>query len=279
MRVIETIADLRAWRRQVAGAVGFVPTMGALHDGHLALVRRARDENDRVVVSIFVNPTQFGPNEDFERYPRDTDRDLTLLEAAGVDVVFLPAVEEMYPPGFSTRIDVGPIAAVLEGAERPGHFTGVATVVARLFGIVGPDRAYFGWKDAQQVLVIRRLVADLALPVEIVPVETVRDADGLALSSRNAYLSPEERRAALAIPRALKAAQAAYDAGERDADTLRERAAAILTSAPHVDPLYVSLADLETLEELTGNVDRPALLSVAVQVGTTRLIDNVRLGE
>ncbi len=277
MHLFRTIAELRIWRSQQASrSVGFVPTMGYLHEGHLALVRRARVENETVVVSIFVNPLQFGPQEDYDRYPRDLDRDLYLLEREGVDAVFAPSVSEMYPSGFSTAVVVtGPIAERLEGEARPGHFRGVATVVTRLFGLVQPQRAYFGWKDAQQVLVVQRLVQDLALPVEIVPLPTVREADGLAMSSRNVYLSPEERVAASAIPRALFAALERFRSGERAAAALRELVRRTLTTTP-VRLEYVSVSDLETFQEVEY-VERPALLLVAAWIGTTRLIDNVLL--
>ena len=277
MHLFRTIAELRIWRSQQASrSVGFVPTMGYLHEGHLALVRRARAENETVVVSIFVNPLQFGPQEDYDRYPRDLDRDLYLLEREGVDAVFAPSVSEMYPSGFSTAVVVtGPIAERLEGEARPGHFRGVATVVTRLFGLVQPQRAYFGWKDAQQVLVVQRLVQDLALPVDIVPLPTVREADGLALSSRNVYLSPEERVAASAIPRALFAALERFRSGERAAAAFRELVQRTLTTTP-VRLEYVSVSDLETFQEVEY-VERPALLLVAAWIGTTRLIDNVLL--
>lgn len=277
MHLFRTIAELRIWRSQQASrSVGFVPTMGYLHEGHLALVRRARAENETVVVSIFVNPLQFGPQEDYDRYPRDLDRDLYLLEREGVDAVFAPSVSEMYPSGFSTAVVVtGPIAERLEGEARPGHFRGVATVVTRLFGLVQPQRAYFGWKDAQQVLVVQRLVQDLALPVDIVPLPTVREADGLAMSSRNVYLSPEERVAASAIPRGLFAALERFRSGERAAAALRELVRRTLTTTP-VRLEYVSVSDLETFQEVEY-VERPALLLVAAWIGTTRLIDNVLL--
>lgn len=277
MELVRTVHELCAWRTARTGStIGFVPTMGYLHKGHLALVRCARAENDEVVVSIFVNPLQFGPHEDYERYPRDLVRDLRLLEPEGVGLVFAPLVEEMYPPGFATAVEVsGPLAERLEGAARPGHFRGVATVVTRLLNLVQPHRAYFGWKDAQQVLVVRRVVQDLALPVEIVPVPTVREADGLAMSSRNVYLSPEERAAAAALPRALFAALARFQQGERDAEVLRQLVHAALAQTP-VRLEYVSVSDRETLQEL-AQVDRPALLLVAAWVGTTRLIDNVPL--
>ncbi|HZP26175.1 MAG TPA: pantoate--beta-alanine ligase [Dehalococcoidia bacterium] len=275
--VLRTIAEVRQARAGRSGSVGFVPTMGYLHEGHLALVRRARAENDRIVASIFVNPTQFGPQEDFQSYPRDEARDLQLLAGEGVDAVFLPAADEMYPEGAVTWIEVsGPLTARLEGVARPGHFRGVTTVVAKLFYIVQPQRAYFGQKDAQQLLVVRRMVRDLALPVEVVAVPTVRDSDGLALSSRNVYLPPEERKQALALPRALLRAQERVAAGERDAASLREGIEGALREAElAID--YVSVADAETLEELE-TVDRPALALAAVRAGQTRLIDNVELG-
>jgi pantoate--beta-alanine ligase len=277
MHLFRTIAELRIWRSQQASrSVGFVPTMGYLHEGHLALVRRARAENETVVVSIFVNPLQFGPQEDYDRYPRDLDRDLYLLERESVDAVFAPSVSEMYPSGFSTAVVVtGPIAERLEGEARPGHFRGVATVVTRLFGLVQPQRAYFGWKDAQQVLVVQRLVQDLALPVDIVPLPTVREADGLAMSSRNVYLSPGERVAASAIPRALFAALERFRSGERTAAALRDLVRRTLTTTP-VRLEYISVSDLETFQEVEY-IERPALLLVAAWIGTTRLIDNVLL--
>lgn len=276
MQVLETVAAIRAWRASLTRSVGFVPTMGYLHDGHLALASRAMSENDDAVVSIFVNPAQFAPGEDFAAYPRDLDRDLALLERQGIDVAFVPSAAEMYPPGFGTSIDVGDIATRLEGASRSGHFRGVATVVARLLILVRPDRAYFGWKDAQQVLVVRRMVTDLSLPVEIVPVETVREPDGLAMSSRNVYLSPDERRAATALSHGLFAAQEQFEAGERDAARLRAIVEDHLRRERLVQSEYVSLADLDTLQELT-TVDRPAVLSLAARVGKTRLIDSMRL--
>ncbi len=277
MRVIQTVSELRSWRTtQAGGSIGFVPTMGYLHDGHLALVRRAHAENDMVVVSIFVNPLQFGPHEDYARYPRDLERDLRLLEPEGVAIVFAPSVEEIYPPDFSTAVVVrGPLAERLEGAARPGHFTGVATVVMRLVNLVQPHRAYFGWKDAQQLLLVRRMVRDLALPVEIVPVPTVREPDGLAMSSRNVYLSPEERVSAAALPRALFAALARFQEGERNAEVLRQTVRTELAASPlRLD--YVSVSDCEVFQELE-QVDRPALLLAAAWIGTTRLIDNVLL--
>jgi len=254
-----------------------VPTMGALHEGHLSLVQRARADDDTVVVSIFVNPAQFGPSEDYARYPRDPDRDLALLRDVGTDLVFMPPVEEIYPQGFDTYVEVGKLAQVLEGASRPGHFRGVATVVAKLFNIVQPHRAYFGQKDAQQLAVIRRLTRDLGLPVEVVGLPTVREPDGLAMSSRNAFLSPEERKAALVLYRSLEAAQELWRSGVRDASLIRQRMGELLAGEPLARVDYVSVADAETLEELE-TVDRPALVSLAVRIGKTRLIDNVGLG-
>jgi pantoate--beta-alanine ligase len=279
VRVITTVADMRRARQQMAGSpwrVGLVPTMGALHEGHLSLVRHARADDDVVVVSIFVNPTQFGPSEDFARYPRDPDRDLTLLRDLGTDLVFMPPVEEIYPEGFDTYVEVEKLTQVLEGASRPGHLRGVATVVTKLFNIVQPHRAYFGQKDAQQLAVIRRLTRDLDLPVEVVGLPTVREPDGLAMSSRNAYLSPEERKAALVLYRSLEAAQELWRSGVRDASLIRRRMDEVLAAEPLARVDYVSVADVDTLEELE-TVERPALVSLAVRIGKTRLIDNVTL--
>ena len=258
--------------------LGLVPTMGALHEGHLALVRRAREENETVAVSIFVNPTQFGENEDLSTYPRDMERDLALLEAEGVDLVYAPSPEEVYPPGFDTWIEPGVLAERLEGAARPGHFRGVATVVAKLFNVVRPDRAYFGQKDGQQLAVIRQMARDLDMGIEIVAVPTVRDADGLALSSRNAYLTPEQRRAAPVIYRALSEARHLWEAGETDAERLRGTVCEILRQEPLLAGIdYVSVADASTLQEL-AKVEGLAMVSTAVRLGKTRLIDNVLLG-
>lgn len=279
MRVCKTVAELRAVRAALPSPVGFVPTMGYLHGGHLALVRRCAAENAATVVSIFVNPTQFDRQDDFAAYPRDIARDLRLLEAEGVHVVFVPSAEEMYPPGFKTVVRVREITDVLEGAHRPGHFDGVATVVTKLFNIVAPDRAYFGQKDAQQVVVIKRLVADLNVPVEIRVVPTVREPDGLAMSSRNVRLSPEGRRVASILYRALSEAQAAWRSGrERDAEALRRLVRARLEEEPRVRLEYVSLAHRETLEELEGEV-AGGLLSLAAWIDGVRLIDNVILEE
>jgi pantoate--beta-alanine ligase len=274
--VVRTRADLRSALAAVARPVGLVPTMGWLHDGHTSLIARARAESATVVVSIFVNPRQFGESADFTRYPRNEARDLAVCEAAGVDLVFAPSVDEVYPPGFDTTVAVGAIASPLEGAARPGHFEGVATVVAILFALVGAERAYFGAKDAQQVRVIRRMALDLALPTEVVAMPTVREADGLAMSSRNARLTAEARAAAPVVRRALLDARARYEAGERSAEALRAVMRATLATEALADVDYVSVADDGSLQEL-DTVDRPALLSLAVRFGDVRLIDNEAL--
>lgn len=276
MRVLQKIEDFRRERRAATGSVGLVPTMGYLHEGHLTLVRRARAENDVLAVSIFVNPAQFGPQEDFATYPRDMDRDLSLLQAEGTDLVFAPSTEEMYPGGFSTWVEVTTLTDRLEGAARPGHFRGVATVVAKLFGTVQPHIAYFGQKDAQQAVVVKRMVADLNIPVEIRVVPTVREHDGLALSSRNVYLSPEERKAALSLSQGLFRAGEKYLAGERNAELLRQAVRDVMQEQPIVRPEYVSVAASDTLEELDV-VTAGALVSLAAHVGRSRLIDNVLL--
>jgi pantoate--beta-alanine ligase len=277
VKVIKSVAEMAEAREQAPRPMALVPTMGALHEGHLSLVRRARSEGATVVASVFVNPTQFGPNEDLAAYPRDLERDLALLEQEGVDLVFQPSQEDIYPSGFATTVDVGALGRRLEGEFRPGHFRGVATVVCKLFTIIRPDEAYFGQKDAQQTLVIRRLNADLNLGVNVVVCPSVREADGLAMSSRNAYLGPEERRASTALFRALSAAQARFNGGERDADKLRGAMVQVLRMEPLAQREYVSVSDAETLEEL-ARVDGPALALLAVRIGNTRLIDNVALG-
>src|SRR5712692_3269575 len=280
MERVCTVAALRERlraARQVGASLGLVPTMGAFHEGHLALMRRARAENDRVVVSLFVNPAQFGPTEDFHRYPRNLDRDCTLASGTGIDWLFCPPREEIYPEDDDTTVQVHRLARSLEGRFRPGHFRGVTTVVARLFGAVQPDRAYFGRKDYQQLQIIERMTEDLRLPIAIVPVPIVRDTDGLALSSRNQYLSPEERQAALALPRALQAAQAAYKAGERRASALRAGVRRVLEAAPRVRIQYAAVVDARELTPLRV-LDRPALVALAAVVGGTRLIDNTVLG-
>ena len=277
MRIVDRIQEVCAWRDNLPGSVGLAPTMGALHAGHLALASRARAENDHVVASIFVNPAQFGPQEDYATYPRDLDRDLDLLRAEGADLVFAPSPEELYSQGFDTWVEPGAVASRLEGEHRPGHFRGVATVVLKLLNIVRPDRAYFGQKDGQQVAVLRRLVADLHLPVQLVAVPTVRDPDGLALSSRNVLLIPSQRRAAPVIYAALYRARTLWEGGERSGDMLRAVIMALLKAEPHVDSIdYVSVADPESMRELK-EVRGPAMVSVAVHMGTVRLIDNVLL--
>jgi pantoate--beta-alanine ligase len=276
MKIIRSIPDLKAARRIMQGSLGFVPTMGYLHEGHLSLVRRARTENDLTAVSIFVNPTQFLPDEDFKTYPRDERRDLELLEKEAADLVFLPEVRDMYREGHGTFISVEGLSSVLEGARRPGHFRGVATVVAKLFNLVEPTRAYFGQKDAQQVGVIKKMVADLNMNLEIIVCPTIREENGLAMSSRNVYLTPEEHRQACIIPQALSAARELLRAGERNADRLRGRMRQIIETAPGVRIDYVSVADPETLVELE-QVTKTALASLAVDFGRVRLIDNVIL--
>lgn len=277
MKVLYTIADMREARRKLDGSVGFVPTMGYLHDGHLELVRRARAENETVVVSIFVNPSQFGPREDFEAYPRDTGRDLSMLETANVDVVFMPGSEDMYPSGSCTWVEVEKVTEPLEGTSRPGHFRGVATVVAKLFNIVEPTRAYFGQKDAQQLIVIQKMVSDLNMNLEVIAVPTVREDDGLAMSSRNVYLNPEERRSALILYRALTTARNLWQKGEANAELIRNEMTSLIRSEPGASIEYVSIADSDTLAELK-EINGTALVSMAVRIGKTRLIDNIMLG-
>ncbi len=280
MEVIRAAADFRAAceaARAGGRSLGFVPTMGSFHDGHLSLVRRARGEREVVAVSVFVNPLQFGPHEDFEAYPRDLDRDLGLARAEGVDLVFAPSVEEMYPGGTpAVTVDPGPLAERLEGAIRPGHFRGVSTVVAKLFHAVGPSAAYFGEKDAQQLAIVRRMVRDLSFPIELVGCPIVRERDGVAMSSRNAYLSPEERVAARCLSRGLSRAQALLAAGERSAQPL---VAAVRTEVDE-EPLaaidYAVMVDDETFEEVQ-DVTSPARALVAARIGKPRLIDNVLL--
>jgi pantoate--beta-alanine ligase len=280
MQTFTTIAELRAAREAVAPGTrdGFVPTMGYLHAGHLSLAGRARAECGLVAASIFVNPTQFGPSEDLSRYPRDEANDLARLTEAGVDWVFLPTPEEIYPPNFQTYVEVREVTRVLEGAARPTHFAGVATVVAKLFNLVQPHVAYFGQKDAQQVVVVRRMVRDLNFPVEVVVGPTVREPDGLAMSSRNVYLAPAERQAALVLIRALRAAQAQWQAGVRNGDALREAMRATLAAEPLAHPDYASIADPDSLAELDAIAPgQGALASLAVRIGRTRLIDNLLL--
>jgi pantoate--beta-alanine ligase len=277
MRLIEDVAEvhdaLGAERRQ-GRSIGFAPTMGALHEGHVSLVRAARAANDVVVASIFVNPLQFAPGEDFDRYPRQLEADLALLEPAGVDLVFTPRADRFTPPGRLTSVRVEGLTGVLEGATRPGHFDGVTTIVTKLFNAVLPDRAYFGEKDFQQLAVIKRMVADLGQPVEVIGCPIVREPDGLAMSSRNAYLTPELRRDALALSAALRAAAAAWDG---NVDYTREELRTTLSRAPNVRLDYAEVVDPETLEPLEGVAQGPVQALVAAWLGDTRLIDNIRL--
>ncbi len=280
MKIFHTVPEIRAYVRQAREAgktVGLVPTMGYLHEGHLELIRRAVEKCGTVVVSIFVNPTQFGPGEDYERYPRDLDRDVRLAELAGADAVFNPPVEEMYPPGYCTYVEVERLTGVMCGRSRPGHFRGVATVVTKLFNIVKPDVAFFGQKDAQQALVIERMTADLNIDVEVVTVPTVREPDGLAMSSRNVYLNTEERRAATVLYKSLCLAKEAFDKGMRRASGLRRLVEDTIRSEPlaHIDYVEIyTYPELERVEEIEG----PVLLAIAVKIGRARLIDNIVLG-
>ena len=274
MRTTENLDELRAIRASMTGTLGLVPTMGALHAGHASLVTRAHAECRHVGVSIFVNPSQFGPGEDYRKYPRSAEKDLAMLERLGADLVWIPRPESMYPPCYQTWVTVEDVAAPLEGSCRPGHFRGVATVVAKLFNCFRPDKAYFGQKDAQQVAVLRRMAHDLNFPVELVVCPTVREPDGLAMSSRNAYLNPEERKAAVVLFRSLSAAKERYDQGERSAEALREIMRSLLRAEPLANPEYVSAADPESLREL-NTVGNSVLLSMAVRIGKARLIDNI----
>jgi len=275
VRVLRTRAELRAALADVPRPLGLVPTMGWLHTGHRSLMARARADNATTIASIFVNPRQFNEAADYQRYPRNEAHDLAICEEEGLDFVFAPAVEEIYPPGFDTVVSVGTVARPLEGAARPGHFDGVATVVAILFNLVGAERAYFGQKDAQQVLVIRQMARDLAIPTEVIACPTVREPDGLALSSRNVHLSPDQRAAAPVLRRALLAARARWEGGERSGDALRAAMSEVLAGEALATPAYVSVADGRTLAELDQVPDGvPTLLSLAVRLGPTRLIDN-----
>jgi pantoate--beta-alanine ligase len=277
MRTVETLKELWQVRKEMPGTVGLVPTMGFLHEGHLMLVKKAKESCASVVVSIFVNPTQFGPSEDLEAYPRDLERDLALLKAQDVDLVWIPTPETLYPSNYQTWVEVSEVTQPLEGGFRPGHFRGVATVVAKLFNAVRPDVAVFGQKDAQQAAVIRQMTRDLSYPIEIKIVPTVREDDGLALSSRNTYLNTEQRKAATVLYRALRTAEKAYLDGERNASTIRQMISRVIETEPLANIQYVSCADLATLAELE-TISHGALLSMAVYVGKTRLIDNWILG-
>ena len=279
LRVLRTRSELREVLAGAPRPLGLVPTMGWLHAGHRSLMQRARAENATTIATIFVNPRQFNEAADYQRYPRNEARDLAICADEGVDLVFAPRVEEVYPPGFDTVVSVGAVARPLEGAARPGHFDGVATVVAILFDLIGAERAYFGQKDAQQVLVIRQMARDLAIATEVIACPTVREPDGLALSSRNVHLSVAERAAAPVLRRALLAARTRWEAGERSGEVLRSTMRAVLAAEPAATPAYVSVADGRSLAELERIADgEPALLSLAVRFGSTRLIDNEPLG-
>jgi pantoate--beta-alanine ligase len=277
MQIARTIPEMKNFRRKLAGTVGFVPTMGYLHDGHLELVRRAKKDNPFAVVSIFVNPTQFAPNEDYKAYPRDIDRDLSMLETVQTDIVFIPSDNEMYPGGYNSWVDLEGITSALEGRSRPTHFRGVTTVCNKLFNLVEPDRAYFGQKDAQQALVIQKMVADLNMNLEIIVVPTVREQDGLAMSSRNTYLTPEERQSAPILYKALQLASDMHRKDERDAVKIRDAMVGLISTVAAAKIDYVSISDIVTLKEvdtITGKV----LISMAVRLGKPRLIDNIILG-
>lgn len=278
MNIAVTLEDLRAARSTLKDPLGLVPTMGFLHEGHLSLARAARAECSSVAASIFVNPTQFGPNEDLSTYPRDLDRDLAMLEAEGVDLVWAPTEKVMYPQGFQTWVTVEDVTLPLEGAHRPGHFRGVSTIVAKLFNAFQAQRAYFGQKDAQQTVVIKRMVKDLDFPIQIVVCPTVREADGLAMSSRNTYFNAEQRQAAVVLFKALSRASEAYASGERNAESLRRLMSETIAGESLAKVEYISIAHPETLEELSGPIGR-ALMSMAVHIGKVRLIDNMILND
>lgn len=281
MITVETIAEVReitnSWAKQGL-TIGFVPTMGYLHAGHGSLIQRARRENDKVVVSIFVNPIQFGPNEDYERYPRDRERDREITEKAGADLVFAPSVKEMFPSPNKAFIDISELGEYLCGAKRPGHFRGVCTIVAKFFNIIRPDRAYFGEKDLQQLVIIERMVRDLSFDTEIVPCPTVRDRDGLALSSRNSYLSAGERRAARVVPESLNLARKALNSGEKDATVINRIISEKIAAEPLAKVDYIQVVDASLLKPIP-RVDRPAVVAIAVFIGNTRLIDHLAVEE
>lgn len=278
MHIARTIPEMKAFRRKLAGRVGFVPTMGYLHGGHLELVRRAKKDNPFAVVSIFVNPTQFAPNEDFKAYPRDIDRDLAMLETVKTDIVFIPLDKEIYPDGYNSWVEVQGITATLEGSSRPTHFRGVTTVCNKLFNLVEPDRAYFGQKDAQQALVIQKMVVDLNMNLEIVIIPTVREKDGLAMSSRNTYLTPEERTQAPMLYKSLRLAEEMYERGQRDARKIRDAMTSLVSTVPTAKIDYISISDINTLQEV-AIITGTALVSMAVKFGKPRLIDNIILGQ
>ncbi|MGB4704108.1 MAG: pantoate--beta-alanine ligase [Candidatus Saccharicenans sp.] len=279
MEIVTTADELkervRSWKKE-GRRIGFVPTMGYLHEGHLSLVRESKKRSDVTVVSIFVNPKQFGPAEDYQIYPRDLERDRRLLEKEGVDLIFYPSVEQMYPEGYRTYVEVEGLQDKLCGRSRPGHFRGVCTVVLKLFNLVEPDEAYFGWKDAQQVIIIKKMVEDLNLPVKIVPLPLVRDHDGLALSSRNTYLNPQERQAALVLKKSLDLAEQLIKSGEREAGAIRQKMVELILSEPLARIDYVEIVDLKNLEPLE-KIEGEVLVALAVYIGRTRLIDNLRI--
>jgi pantoate--beta-alanine ligase len=277
MKIIKTVSEMKSFRKTLPEPVGLVPTMGYLHEGHISLVRQAKKDNAAVVVSVFVNPTQFGPGEDFEKYPRDLEGDAELLKEEGVDAVFAPEAIEMYPADFSSRVEVTGITQKLEGNCRPGHFRGVTTVVNKLFNIVRPDKAYFGQKDAQQAVVINKMVKDLDMNLDVVTCPTIREEDGLAMSSRNVYLSYEDRQAATVLYRSLMLTKDLYEQGERNAETIRKEIVRLIKTEELARIDYVSVADPVTLDEL-DEITGKALVSMAVKFGKTRLIDNVVLG-
>ncbi|WP_041083677.1 pantoate--beta-alanine ligase [Thermotoga profunda] len=280
MQIIRTVSDMKnlAEKLRKEKTIGFVPTMGYLHQGHLSLVKRSKAENDITVVSIFVNPTQFGPNEDYTSYPRDLKRDLSMIEKEGVDFVFVPEVEEMYPKGYSTYVNEESLSKYLCGKSRPGHFRGVCTVVTKLFNIVKPHRAYFGQKDAQQFRIIRRMVRDLNMDVEVIECPIVREPDGLAMSSRNVYLSTQEREQAVALNKSLKMAESLYRSGEKSASRIIEKILDYLSSFDKLKVDYVEIVDEESLEPVS-QINKKVIVALAVWVGKARLIDNIILGE
>ena len=275
MKIIDTIAAMKAERNSLDESLGFVPTMGYLHEGHISLVKKAREENTTVAASIFVNPAQFGPGEDFESYPRDTERDLKLLEPY-TNIVFMPSADDLYPAGYNSWIDVEGLTDKLEGASRPTHFRGVTTIVAKLFNIIRPTRSYFGQKDAQQLAVIKKMVKDLDMNLEVIACPTIREPDGLAMSSRNSYLKPDERKAATVLYQSLKLAEKLYSEGERDSTKIRREMTALIRQQPAANIDYISVADNETLGEVE-EITRPVLVSLAVKIGKPRLIDNIVL--
>jgi pantoate--beta-alanine ligase len=277
MQIARSIPEMKALRSKCAGCVGFVPTMGYLHEGHLELVRIARSDNPVAIVSIFVNPTQFAPNEDYKAYPRDLDRDLSMLDRVKTDIVFIPDSNGMYADGYNTWVDVQGITAKLEGRSRPTHFRGVTTVCNKLFNIVQPDKAYFGQKDAQQALVIQKMVADLNMNLEVIVCPTIREKDGLAMSSRNTYLSGSERLSATVVYRSLRLAGDMFAKGERDAGVIRKAMTELISQEPGAKIDYVSIADMQTLDEI-GTIKSRVLVSLAVRLGKPRLIDNIVLG-